>query len=584
MFPPPAHPAHPPILKGLKGPHHPPEEGGGCCPCSAPQQQRGHVGFGRGHVGFGRGQGHGPPRGGFQFRPRNQIPLRCGATPQNYCGCTEDETAFRKRLPHRPGVTFCSDGHCNTACAGFKAPAKVCGPGNAVQNPALRCHRPIFTTRQGHERGHGGNHDDDRPPGHERGQGQHHDRPQGHNRKKRHRHRSDSSSSCSDRCEHGVCYPSRHRRRSPPPCPPPAPPTVIEREKPVVIVHNTELCECESKWKLIERWQTAAKKRESDRVRDEDAAQRKRAKERYKKRIETQKRHRECLVMQKELERRRCAEEDDWRRRRVDMEDKRLAQEYDMWLADLLEGEEARRQVEVLERNREAKRWREEQLKPRDKRGLAVPELEELRRVLAPLDKGPNEIFEFFALEPKPDPPPKPCCPGGGQAKGHNHRHHRRGSDDSEDDSDGGAQDKKSARAVAEALMGMRTSDGIHIRVGDQCQKKATLRLNMGPCLGPMQNGGLRSLTIGGGGEANCCPPPAPPPPGPLIPPEVVQIMMKIKEAHNPLLKFSQTTPNWATVKGRLNLPMQPGPGCSVVAPSMAAQYYSCPYYYPPPC
>lgn len=68
MFPPPAHPAHPPILKGLKGPHHPPEEGGGCCPCSAPQQQRGHVGFGRGHVGFGRGQGHGPPRGGFQFR------------------------------------------------------------------------------------------------------------------------------------------------------------------------------------------------------------------------------------------------------------------------------------------------------------------------------------------------------------------------------------------------------------------------------------------------------------------------------------------------------------------------------------
>lgn len=36
--------------------------------------------------------------------------------------------------------------------------------------------------------------------------------------------------------------------------------------------------------------------------------------------------------MQKELERRRCAEEDDWRRRRVDMEDKRLAQEYDMWV------------------------------------------------------------------------------------------------------------------------------------------------------------------------------------------------------------------------------------------------------------
>lgn len=53
--------------------------------------------------------------------------------------------------------------------------------------------------------------------------------------------------------------------------------------------------------------------------------------------------------------------------------------------------------MEVLERNREAKRWREEQLKPRDKRGLAVPELEELRRVLAPLDKGhPEKILKHF--------------------------------------------------------------------------------------------------------------------------------------------------------------------------------------------
>lgn len=109
--------------------------------------------------------------------------------------------------------------------------------------------------------------------------------------------------------------------------------TIVERQKPVITVHNTELCTCESKWKLIERWQAAAKKRESKKRHEEYAQHKERAKERYRKRIETTVRHRECLLLQKELDRRRRKEEEEWRRQREVMEDRRLDQEYDMWVS-----------------------------------------------------------------------------------------------------------------------------------------------------------------------------------------------------------------------------------------------------------
>ncbi|ODN02864.1 Reticulocyte-binding protein 2 a, partial [Orchesella cincta] len=157
---------------------------------------------------------------------------------------------------------------------------------------------------------------------------------------------------------------------------------------------------------------------------------------------------REMETQRKEMKRLR-EEEAKWRECKRKLYLKQKQKEEDMWLKEYnLREEEKRLAQERIQVNQEDK-WLNGQMAPRETEGMAIPELEELRRMFAPVVRGPKETFEYFLVEPRPTT----------------------------------AEMKKSATLKMAALMGLRDQHGIHLDLSDRCKKRTTIQLAMGPKL-----------------------------------------------------------------------------------------------------
>jgi len=132
-------------------------------------------------------------------------------------------------------------------------------------------------------------------------------------------------------------------------------------------------------------------------------------------------------------------------------ENRRLARE--------LEDREAERRLDALKLYmKQEDKLLDHQMKPRNTDDMKAPIMEEMRRMFAPVPKGPNEVFEYFVLEPRPTP----------------------------------CELRRETEEKAIAMMGLRNANGIHLNLSDRMKKKTTIQLAMGP----KQNNGER--------EQNC--------------------------------------------------------------------------------
>lgn len=146
-----------------------------------------------------------------------------------------------------------------------------------------------------------------------------------------------------------------------------------------------------------------------------------------------------------------------------------------------MEQEEARAQEEAKQKREADEKWFQLQMSPRSKGKFAVPELEDLRGILAPIDRGPNEIFEYFAIEPK-DPVTPQVSTGMTREEQKLQLMETLRLSEVENNNKRMSQELANTQMNAmNAMMGLNKTDGIHINIGDRGSKKGTLRINMGP-------------------------------------------------------------------------------------------------------
>ncbi len=136
-----------------------------------------------------------------------------------------------------------------------------------------------------------------------------------------------------------------------------------------------------------------------------------------------------------------------WRRRQQSILLQHTREKEEMKAQEFCQEEDERRWNQEKCKMQQEDKMLAAQMRDRDTKEMANPELEELRRMFVPVEHGPKETFEYFVLEPRPNE----------------------------------EEIKKEAEEKAKCLMGLREKNGMHLNVGDKNNKKTTISLSMGP-------------------------------------------------------------------------------------------------------
>lgn len=136
-----------------------------------------------------------------------------------------------------------------------------------------------------------------------------------------------------------------------------------------------------------------------------------------------------------------------WRRHQQTLLLEHTREKEEMRAQEFCQEEDERRWNQERCKMRQEDKILDHQMRDRDTKEMANPEMEELRRMFVPVEHGPKETFEYFVLEPRPTE----------------------------------EENRKKAEDTARCLMGLRDDHGMHLNVGDKNNKKTTISLSSGP-------------------------------------------------------------------------------------------------------